>query len=87
LESNFPDVISAVHTKRASTILLRNKKNHLKKMFEEGLLDERQYSMLKKEIDESLLKVNHLELNLGHLRVNEVLLSYPLFESLSNPQI
>ncbi len=56
-------------------------------MFEEGLLDERQYSMLKKEIDESLLKVNHLELNLGHLRVNEVLLSYPLFESLSNPQI
>lgn len=48
LESSFPDVIAAVHTRRASTIVLRNKKNHLKKMFEEGFIDERQYDLLKK---------------------------------------
>ncbi len=32
LESNFPDVITAVHTRRAATIVLKNKKNSLKKM-------------------------------------------------------
>lgn len=33
LENNFPDLSSAVHTRRASTIVLKNKKNSLKKMY------------------------------------------------------
>lgn len=33
LETNFPDVTSAVHTRRAATIVLKNKKINLKKMF------------------------------------------------------
>lgn len=48
LENSFPDVISAVHTRRASTIVLKDKKNNLKKMYEEGFIDQHQFEILRK---------------------------------------
>ena len=64
LESNFPDVITAVHTRRAATIVLKNKKNSLKKMHEEGFIDDLQYQVLRKEIDNNLVSVHLTPLKL-----------------------
>lgn len=87
LESNFPDVITAVHTRRAATIVLKNKKNSLKKMHEEGFIDDLQYQTLRKEIDVNLVGVHLTPLKLEELRVNEVLIDCPLFSTLSKPEI
>lgn len=40
--------MQSVHTVRATTILLKNKKNSLKKMFNEGFIDENDYLALRK---------------------------------------
>ena len=64
LESNFPDVITAVHTRRAATIVLKNKKNSLKKMHDEGFIDDLQYQTLRKEIDVNLVGVHLTPLKL-----------------------
>ena len=87
MESNFPDVITAVHTRRAATIVLKNKKNSLKKMFEEGFIDDLQYQALRKEIDVNLVSVHLTPLKLEELRVNEILIDCPLFSVLSKPEI
>lgn len=87
LESNFPDVITAVHTRRAATIVLKNKKNSLKKMHEEGFIDDLQYQALRKEIDVNLVSVHLAPLRLEELRVNEILIDCPLFSTLSKPEI
>lgn len=48
LENGYPKVMKAVHTVKASTILLKHKKYMLKEMFEEGFVDETDYSILRK---------------------------------------
>ena len=39
LEGTYPKIIQAVHTERATTVLLKNKKNALKDLFDEGCVD------------------------------------------------
>lgn len=87
LESNFPDVITAVHTRRAATIVLKNKKTSLKKMYEEGFIDDIQYETLRKEIDVNLVNVHLAPLKLEEVRVNDILLECPLFSALSKPDV
>lgn len=82
LENTFPEVIQVVHTRRAATILLKNKKNNLKKMYEEGFVDDLQYQALRKEIDTELVNAHQTNMKL-ELRINEVLLDCPLFSTLS----
>lgn len=50
-------MIKAVHTAKASTVLLKHKKHMLKEMFEEGFVDESDYTILRKEIDQSIVGV------------------------------
>jgi hypothetical protein len=80
-------VITAVHTRRAATIVLKNKKNSLRKMYEEGFIDDLQYQALRKEIDVNLVNIHFAPLKLEELRVNEVLIDCPLFSTLSKPDI
>ena len=64
MENNFPEVIQIVHTRRAATILIKNKKNELKKMYEEGFVDDLQYQALRKEIDTELVNANFVNLRM-----------------------
>lgn len=67
--------------------MLKNKKNSLKKMHEEGFIDDLQYQALRKEIDINLVSVHLAPLKLEELRVNEILIDCPLFSTLSKPEI
>ena len=51
LENNYPTVIKAVHTTKASTVLLKHKKHVLKELHDEGFVDDTDYNILRKEID------------------------------------
>lgn len=39
IENGYPTIIQAIHTARASTILLKHKKHVLKDMYEDGYFD------------------------------------------------
>ena len=58
-------VIKAVHTAKASTVLLKHKKHRLKDMFEEGFVDDTDYQILRKEIDQSIVQVQTKEFELS----------------------
>jgi hypothetical protein len=57
LENSYPTIIQAVHTERATTILLKSKRSSLKRFYEEGYIDEKDYSSLRQEIDLALVKI------------------------------
>ena len=46
-----------MHTERATTILLKNKKNELKHLYDEGYIDENEYHLLRKEVDKTLVRI------------------------------
>ena len=48
LQNNYPTVIKAVHTAKASITLLKHKKHKLQEMYEEGFVDATDYSILRK---------------------------------------
>ena len=87
LENNYPMIIKAVHTTKASTVLLKHKKHMLKEMYEEGFVDETDYSTLRKEIDTSLVQVQIHDFELSEVKFNEVLTECPLFSSLPTTEI
>ena len=83
VENSYPTVIQAVHTARAATVLLKHKKQMLKGMYEEGFVDENDYTTLRKEIDHGLIEVQIHDFKLEKVHFNEVLTECPLFSSLS----
>lgn len=70
LESNYPQIIQAVHTARASTILLNHKKIKLESLHEEGFVDGKDFEDLRKEIDRSLVNVHFNEFRTDEIRFN-----------------
>ena len=48
LETNYPQIIQAVHTTRASTILLNHKKKKLEELYQEGFVDKTEFEELRK---------------------------------------
>ena len=87
LENNYPMVIKAVHTTKASTILLKHKKHKLKEMLEEGFVDDGDYADLRLEIDQSLVKIQIKDFELSEVKFNEVLTECPLFSNLPTQEI
>ena len=87
LENSYPMVIKAVHTVKASTILLKHKKHILKELHEEGFVDTTDYNSLRKEIDESLVAVQLHDFELSEVKFNEVLTECPLFSNLPTSEI
>ena len=70
IEHNHRNVIQAVHTARAATVLLKFKKHQLKEMFEEGFVDESDYSALRKEIDYGLIEIQIHDFRLENVNFN-----------------
>ena len=87
VENSYPTVIQAVHTARAATVLLKHKKHELKEMYEEGFVDENDYNILRKEIDEGLVEVQIHDFKLEKVHFNEVLTECPLFSCLSPTEL
>lgn len=79
--------MKAVHTVKASTVLLKHKKYMLKEMFEEGFVDESDYATLRKEIDQSIVDVQNKDYELSEIKFNEVLTECPLFSCLPPKEI
>jgi hypothetical protein len=76
-----------VHTERAITILLKNKKNKLKEMYEEGYIDEKDYATIRQEIDSSLVGIRLGNNKLEEIKFTEVLSQCPLFSCLSSQEL
>ena len=87
LENNYPTVIKAVHTTKASTVLLKHKKHMLKELHEEGFVDDTDYNTLRKEIDQRLVAVQIHDFELSEVKFNEVLTECPLFSNLPTTEI
>ena len=87
MEGTYPKIIQAVHTERATTVLLKNKKNALKDLFDEGCVDEVDYAALRKEVDKTLLKIRHSNVALEDIRFNEVFAHCPLFSVLNQHEL
>ena len=83
LEGTYPKIIQAVHTERATTVLLKNKKNVLKNLLGEGCIDETDYAELRREIDQTLVKVRGSNVVMEDIRFNEVFAHCPLFSILN----
>jgi hypothetical protein len=87
LEGTYPKIIQSVHTERATTVLLKNKKNALKDLFDEGCIDEVDYAALRKEIDQSLVNIRNESVALEDIRFNEVFAHCPLFSMLNQEEL
>ena len=70
LETTYPKILQAVHTERATTAVLTNKKNALKHLFDEGCIDETDYAVIRKEIDARILQVRGSNVSLDEIRFN-----------------
>ena len=59
----------------------------LKEMYEEGFVDENDYTILRKEIDQSIVGVQLKDFELSEIKFNEVLTECPLFSALPTQEI
>lgn len=87
LETNYPQIIQAVHTTRASTILLNHKKKKLEELYQEGFVDKTEFEDLRKEIDRGIVNVHFNEFKTEEIRFNDVLTDCPLFSNLTGDEI
>ena len=87
LEGTYPKIIQAVHTERATTVVLKNKKNALKHLYDEGCVDEIDYTALRREVDKKLLSIRGSYVTLEDIRFNEVFAHSPLFGMLSQQEL
>jgi hypothetical protein len=87
LEHSYPTIIQAVHTERATTILLKSKKNSLKGFYEEGYIDEKDYSSLRQEVDHALVRIRSNNIRIEEIKFSEVITQCPLFSALSQQEM
>lgn len=87
LEQNYPRLIQAVHTERATTILLKHKKHALKELYEQSYVDHGEYNALRYEIDVSLSKYKNNQVKLEEIKFSEVITQCPLFSALSSSEM
>jgi hypothetical protein len=87
LENSYPTIIQAVHTERATTILLKSKKNSLKSFYEEGYIDEKDYSALRQEVDHALVRIRSNNIRIEEIKFSEVITQCPLFSALSQQEM
>ncbi len=67
--------------------MLKNKKNKLKEMYEEGYIDEKDYATIRQEIDSSLVGIRLGNNKLEEIKFTEVLSQCPLFSCLSSQEL
>lgn len=87
IENSYPKIIQAVHTERATTIILKSKKNELKHLYAEGYIDDIEYAQLRKEVDETLVQVRGDNFKLDEIKFSEVFAHCPLFSTLTTQEI
>lgn len=68
-------------------MVLTNKKNSLKHLYDEGCIDENDYADIRKEIDSRIMQVRGSNVSLEDIRFNEVFAHCPLFSMLNQTEL
>lgn len=87
LNDTFPEIIRAIQTKRAAHSILMHQKMYLEETQQNGLVDEKEYNQLKRDID---VKLVHLENHVFDWEVptfHSIVMEFPIFNTLNKSQI
>lgn len=87
LKETFPHIIQSVQTKRAAQQILVHQKKILKKIKNEGQLEEGEYSDMKKEIDRKIVALESMDFDWVDVDFDTFVVKFPLFQTLSKGQI
>ncbi|MBS1889753.1 MAG: hypothetical protein JST59_00540 [Actinobacteria bacterium] len=86
LQSTFQMLVLSIHTKKAALNLITEKKHELDSMLEEGFIDDAQYKVARKDIDNQFIDLQTADFEWGVLTFQEVLLECPMFSDLSKEE-
>lgn len=60
LQNKFPEIIKAIHTKRAASSLLETQKKFLKEYRDNGYIDDSDYNDIRKKVDIKILELENM---------------------------
>jgi hypothetical protein len=79
-------LVLSIHTKKAALNLITEKKHEFGGMLEEGFIDDAQYKIARKEIDDQFIGLQNADFEWNVLTFQEVLLECPMFSDLSQEE-
>lgn len=74
LQNTYQMLVRSIHTKKAALNLITEKKTELNSLFEEGIIDDGQYKIVRKEIDDQFLNLQNADFEWGAMTFQELLL-------------
>ncbi|KAL4508105.1 hypothetical protein ABPG72_021478 [Tetrahymena utriculariae] len=91
LQNKFPEIIKAIHTKRAASALLETQKKFLNEYKNNGYIDDGDYNDIRKKVDLRCLELENMTFNwqdVSELQsFNTFVLRFPIFSSLLPEEI
>lgn len=82
LQESFPEIIKAVHSKRAAQAILEHHKKFLVDYFSKGYIDEADYNLLRNRLDQKMLNLMQMNFNWKLPDFQFFVMEFPIFHCL-----
>lgn len=82
-----PDIMAAIQTKRASSLLLHHLKQHAIEKKEHGILDDKDYLRVRKMIDRKIVALEQKNIPWSVEHFDKIMIKCPLFTNLNKEDI
>ncbi|CAK77260.1 unnamed protein product (macronuclear) [Paramecium tetraurelia] len=82
LNDTFPEIVRAIQTKRASHSILTHQRHYLDDTQQNGLVDEKEYQLLKKEINTRLVDLENHQFDMVLPSFHVLAMEFPIFSGL-----
>lgn len=82
LQESFPEIIKAVHSKRAAQAILEHHKKFLNQYKDKGYIDESDYNNLRNKLDKKMMNLMSINFNWKVPDFQFFVMEFPIFHSL-----
>ncbi|CAD8153221.1 unnamed protein product [Paramecium pentaurelia] len=82
LNDTFPEIVRAIQTKRASHSILTHQRHYLDETQQNGLVDDKEYQLLKKEINTRLVDLENHQFDMILPSFHVLAMEFPIFSGL-----
>jgi hypothetical protein len=86
LSENFGDLIKAIQSRRAASIVLAHQKAKLERQLAEGEIEAKEYNRIRGDIDDRLNEINNYQPKATELSFSSLAVDFPLFKALKHEE-